>query len=107
VAQIWRDTTVVDGEFTSRHPNVRTGAHALITMTKSRLRGDEPDEPGRPAGAWRRLRGRTGRAPALDLGTLQALVGECGGHLWMTVEPQGDMVARLHLPLVADSVQLA
>jgi hypothetical protein len=100
-------TTVVDGEFTSRHPNVRTGAHALITMTKSRLRGDEPDEPGRPAGAWRRLRGRTGRAPALDLGTLQALVGECGGHLWMTVEPQGDMVARLHLPLVADSVQLA
>jgi hypothetical protein len=100
-------TTVVDGEFTARHPNVRAGAHALITMTRSRFRGDEPEESGRQGGAWRRIRGRVGRAPALDLGTLQALVGECGGHLWMTVEPQGDMVAKLHLPLMADSAQLA
>ncbi len=100
-------TTVVDGEFAARHPNVRAGAHALITMTKRRAQADEPDEQTRQGGAGRRPRGRTGRAPALDLGTLQALVGECGGHLWMTVEPQGDMVARLHLPLSADSVQVA
>ena len=36
----------------------------------------------------------------VDLGTLQELVAECGGHLWMTVEPVGDMVVKIRLPLV-------
>jgi hypothetical protein len=36
----------------------------------------------------------------VDLGTLQELVAECGGHLWMTVEPAGDMVVKIRLPLV-------
>jgi len=99
--------TVVDREFVARHPNVRAGAHALITMTKSRLRSGDQEETGRQAGAWRRLKGRLARTPALDLGTLQGLVGECGGHLWMTLEPQGDMVAKLHLPLLSGAVEVA
>ena len=36
----------------------------------------------------------------VDLGTMQELVAECGGHLWMTVEPVGDMVVKIRLPLV-------
>jgi hypothetical protein len=35
----------------------------------------------------------------VDLGTLQGLVGECGGHLWMKVLPLGDIVAKIRLPL--------
>jgi hypothetical protein len=36
--------------------------------------------------------------PGVDLGTLQALVSGCGGHLWMMAEPPGDMVLKIHLP---------
>jgi hypothetical protein len=36
----------------------------------------------------------------VDLGTVQGLVAECGGHLWMTVDPVGDMVVKIRLPLV-------
>jgi hypothetical protein len=41
----------------------------------------------------------------MDLGALQGLIGECGGHLWMTVEPHGDMVVKVHLPLAASSAR--
>ena len=37
----------------------------------------------------------------MDFGTLHGLVGGCGGHLWMTVQPQGDMIAKIRLPLLA------
>jgi hypothetical protein len=37
-------------------------------------------------------------APSVELGTLQALVSDCGGHLWMEAEPPGDMVLKIHLP---------
>jgi hypothetical protein len=86
-------TVVVDREFAARHTGMRAGAHALITMTKSRPTDQAQSDAGlRP---W----GRSGRAPGVELETLQSQVGECGGHLWMTIDPQGDIVSKLHLPL--------
>jgi hypothetical protein len=93
-------TTVVDRRFAAKHPNVRLGPHALITVTESRR--------ARKADGLLQLRDKSGdRAPertepkpGMDFGTLQGLVGGCGGHLWMTVQPQGDMVAKIHLPLL-------
>jgi hypothetical protein len=34
----------------------------------------------------------------VDLGALLGLIGDCGGHLWMTAEPHGNMVLKIHLP---------
>jgi chromosome segregation ATPase len=99
-AKIEIGTVVVDSDFTARHPNVRAGAHALITVTKSRPQGNDQSDDPRHGGAGQRPQGRSGRTPGVELETLQGLVGECGGHLWMTIEPQGDLVSRLHLPLV-------
>jgi hypothetical protein len=39
--------------------------------------------------------------PAMDFGTLQGLVGGCGGHLWMTLQPEGELIAKIRLPLLA------
>ena len=93
-------TIVVDRHFTDKHPNVRLGPHALVTVTESR-RTTQADRllqlPGTEAG---RESQTTVAVPAsVDLGTLQELVGECGGHLWMTVQPPGDMVVKIRLPL--------
>jgi hypothetical protein len=41
-----------------------------------------------------------GRTTGIDLVALQRLVGGCGGHLWLRVQPQGDIVAKVRLPLV-------
>ena len=41
----------------------------------------------------------TSDRPGVDLGALQALIGDCGGHLWMKAEPGGDMELKIHLPL--------
>jgi hypothetical protein len=92
---------IVDLRFTARHPNVRPGPHALITMRESRrssradgllLSVDGSPGDSSPAGGNR----KTG----IDLGALQRLVGGCGGHLWMRVQPRGDIVAKVRLPLV-------
>jgi hypothetical protein len=97
---------VVDRHFTAKHPNVRLGPHALVTVTESR-RTTQTD-------GLLRLRGEeTGTASQstvavqtrVDLGTLQELVGECGGHLWMTVQPLGDMIVKIRLPLQTASGQ--
>jgi PAS domain S-box-containing protein len=92
-------TTVVDRHFAAKHPNVRLGPHALVTVTESR-------RPARTTGLLQLADtdGAAGsRSPAVqtrvDLGTVQELVSECGGHLWMTVEPVGDMVVKIRLPL--------
>jgi PAS domain-containing protein len=91
-------TSIVDSRFAAKYPNVRPGPHALITVTEAR----------RAARADGLLPFRDGpvksvetspRKPELDLGTLQGLVGECGGHLWMKVQPPGDIVAKIRLPL--------
>ena len=83
-------TTVVDRRFAAKHPNVRLGPHALITVTETRdahkaatPSSDNPDPK-----------------PRIDFGTLQSLVGGCGGHLWLTVQPEGDMIAKIRLPLL-------
>ncbi|HEU5256981.1 MAG TPA: hypothetical protein VFU28_13390 [Vicinamibacterales bacterium] len=92
------DTVVVDQKFIADHPNVRRGHHALITVTAMRremgaagmlqINATEPSSndvvPERPG---------------VDLGALQELLQECGGHLWLTVEPPGNMVVKLRLPL--------
>ena len=80
--------SVVDRRFAAKHPNVRLGLHALITVTEIR-RATGTDGPPQPLE----------KRPGVDFGTLQGLVSECGGHLWMKVQPPGEMVAKIHLPL--------
>ena len=36
--------------------------------------------------------------PGMDLGPLMALISDLGGHLWMSVEPAGNVTLRIHLP---------
>ena len=76
----------VNHDFVAKHPNVREGSHAMIRVG---LRDAFPDAP----------RGAASERPGLDLGALQALIGDCGGHLWMNAEPGGDMEMKIRLPL--------
>ena len=94
-------TTVVDRHFVARHPNVRLGSARSCDGD-----GKPARDPNRRASAPSRAT-KPGRARAaqpiqtrLDLGALQELVGHCGGHLWMTVEPAGDTIVKIRLPLV-------
>jgi hypothetical protein len=93
-------TIVVDRRFTAKHPNVRLGPHALVTVTESRraARTGGPLElhDGEARGTSKES---VAVQTSVDLGTLQEIVGECGGHLWMTVQPLGDMVVKIWLPL--------
>ena len=73
-------TSVVDRHFSAKHPNVRLGLHALITVTESRRAGSEEDVQSPP-------RTRKAAGPGVDFATLQGLVSDCGGHLWMKVHP--------------------
>ena len=90
-------TIVVDRHFVAKHPNVRLGVHALITMTqiKRAARSD----------ATARANGRTAPKPGVDFTIVQGLVNDCGGHLWMRVQPQGGMEAKVRLPLVSSHDQ--
>src|SRR4029079_7244560 len=81
-------TVVVDQKFIADHPNVRRGHHALITATA--MRRETPGRPSSEVGLEK---------PGVDLGALQELLQECGGHLWLTVDPPGNMVVKLRLPL--------
>jgi PAS domain S-box-containing protein len=83
------DSVVVDREFVAKHPNVRPGEHVLLTVNEQRRA-----TPAESAG----VSTFTGDSPGVDLGALQALVSECGGHLWMRAEPPGDMELKIHLP---------
>jgi predicted nucleic acid-binding Zn-ribbon protein len=83
-------TSVVDRRFAAKHPNVRLGLHALITVTETGNPTESDEGRAKPAGR-----------PGVDFGTLQELVSECGGHLWMKVQPPGDMVAKIRLPLMS------
>ena len=82
-------TSVVDRRFAAKHPHVRLGLHALITVTEIRQAAAATQTP--PPNVASR--------PSVDFTTLQELVSKCGGHLWMKVQPQGDMVAKIRLPL--------
>jgi hypothetical protein len=88
-------SVVVNGSFVAKHPNVRPGAHVLITVTEVR----EADRKDSPSGMPREQpRAKSSDKPGVDLGALLALIGDCGGHLWMTAEPPGNMVLKIHLP---------
>lgn len=84
---------LLDHEFAERYPSVRPGAHVLFTVTE--MKGPTPvanadvlDSDG----------AEVHDGPGVDLGVLQSLVANCGGHLWIAAEPSGDMVLKIHLP---------
>jgi PAS domain S-box-containing protein len=92
-------TVVVGSTFVAKYPNVRPGDHALITVTEVRggLGSEFPVSAEQaPAGADT-MRSVSDR-PGVDLGILQRLIGDCGGHLWIRADPTGDMVLKMHLP---------
>jgi chromosome segregation ATPase len=93
-------TVVVDQEFIAHYPNVRQGPHALITVTEARraMLAEGPLQL-RDGAAGSTADGVATDTPGVDLGALQELIQECGGHLWMTVEPPGNMVVEIRLPL--------
>jgi hypothetical protein len=83
---------IVDREFAEKYRNVRPGAHVLFTVTEQKSPSSSALAAPGPAGA------QPQDGAGLDLGVLQSLVGDCGGHLWMAAEPSGDMVLKIHLP---------
>jgi hypothetical protein len=87
----------VDRKFAAKYPNVRPGAHVLLTINETRGAA-RPDfvQAARTPGVDVML-SRANR-PGVDLGTLQSLVSGCGGHLWMMAQPKGDMVLKIRLP---------
>jgi signal transduction histidine kinase len=95
-------TVVVDRHFAVKHPDVRLGLHALITVTETR-RAARADGPPRQQAAARHSQGSVEPRAGVDFRTLQQLVGECGGHLWVKVQPPGDMVVKIRLPLLSGS----
>jgi hypothetical protein len=92
-------TVVVGSKFVAKYPNVRTGDHVLITVTEVRggFRSDLPaGSPKEPAGTHTRR--SVSDRPGVDLGVLQGLIRDCGGHLWIKAEPTGEMVLKMRLP---------
>lgn len=89
---------VVDRTFVAKYPNVRLGAHVLLTITERRSTARPAASTGGPYAYGASAAWAASDKPGVDLGTLQSLVSDCGGHLWMMAEPQGDMVLKLHLP---------
>jgi len=89
-------TIVVDRHFVAKHPNVRMGVHALITMTQTKRAGRSDAT---------RTQGRATPKPGVDFTIVQGLVNDCGGHLWIRVQPQGGMEAKVRVPLVSSHDQ--
>jgi PAS domain S-box-containing protein len=94
-------TVVVDQEFIANYPNVRQGPHALITVTEVRRAVPAEGSVQRRNGTTESARDQVAseRPSGVDLGALQELIQACGGHLWMRVEPPGNMVVEIRLPL--------
>jgi PAS domain-containing protein len=91
--------TTVDSQSVASHPNVRPGPHVLITATAVRYAvwSDASRTLPRPLPANKESEAASDR-PGVDLGAMQALIQGCGGRLWLTAEPPGDMVLKIHLP---------
>ena len=92
-------SVVVDRQFVAKYPNVRPGAHVVLTVTET-MDVVAPASSGAisaPAPAVTSTAPPSDN-PGVDLGALQALVTNCGGHLWMMAAPRGDMVLKIHLP---------
>ena len=86
-------STTVDGQFVAKNPNVRRGAHVLLTVTQD---GTEASTAG-GNGSGPTVFGTAGG----DLSALHGLVRHCGGHLWMDTETTGETKIKIHLPLRA------
>jgi PAS domain-containing protein len=94
--------TVIEKDATDTDPNARGGPHVLLTVTE----GKTADRRAGLFGLLYRLTQKEDEAPTtdgpvVDFGTLQSLVHECGGYLWMEADPPGDMTIKIHLPLRA------
>jgi PAS domain S-box-containing protein len=93
-------TAVVDRQFVASHPKVRPGTHALMTIEEIQgpvwpslpvqLASGQAPHPDVPLSTLDR--------PGMDLGPLVALIGEVGGHLWISAERAGNMTLQIHLP---------
>jgi signal transduction histidine kinase len=90
---------VVDSDFVTKYPNVRQGAHALISVAEVRTAATAEWPIGIREALKATAIGATSERPGVDLGALQALIGDSGGHLWMKAEPGGEMELKIHLPL--------
>jgi len=93
-------TVTVDQAFIEKHPNVRQGPNALITVTEIRrtTRAEGPLRLREWPADTRSDRESSGKL-GVDLGALQGLISDCNGHLWVTAVPHGDLVVQIHLPL--------
>jgi PAS domain-containing protein len=85
--------TTVDGEFVAKYPNVRHGAHVLLTVTQDGAHASTAGGNGSGASVAATSGG--------DLSTLHGLVRHCGGHLWMDTDNTGETKIKIHLPLRA------
>jgi len=92
-------TVVVGSKFVAKYPHVRPGDHVLITVTevRGRLRSNFPMSSRKAPGGADTVRSLSHR-PGVELGVLQGLIRDCGGHLWVKAEPTGDMVLKMRLP---------
>ena len=97
-------TVTLDRQFVASHPKVRPGAHVLITIEEHQGPVWPPLPVHLPIGRSARHDAALplARRPGIDLGPLVALIGEVGGHLWMSAEPAGNMTLQLHLPKRAE-----
>jgi PAS domain S-box-containing protein len=94
-------SAVVDRTFLDRYPNVRPGPHVIATVTEEPRTTRTGLAVAWPAPASEDSTTSTGEKPGVDLSALMRLVGDCGGHLWITAEPTGNMTVKIHLPLCA------
>ena len=93
-------TVTLDHQFVASHAKVRPGAHVLIAIEEIQGPVWPPLPIHLPIGrsAHHDATPPPARRPGIDLGPLVALIGEVGGHLWMSAEPEGNMTLQLHLP---------
>jgi PAS domain S-box-containing protein len=92
-------SVVVDRTFVAKYPSVRPGAHALITITE--IKESARSVPGidRPTDVSEaRATEPASDKAGVNVGALLEIVRNSGGHLWMAVEPTGNMVLKIHLP---------
>jgi hypothetical protein len=92
-------TTVLGHDFIAKYPNVRPGAHAVITIAEvTRGRAERWTDAHGTSLATIGAPPATSVRTGVDLGALLALLGDCGGHLWIAAEQSGNMTLKIHLP---------